>query len=81
MDTNNHTLIDREALYFKRLLHGEDVSIPSNTKDPMVGMRLQIAKQMKNFSYLIGDKKLKEVLVVDPCWDVDGILYYIKVKH
>ncbi len=86
------TASKRENLYFKRLLQGVDVSIkPTN---PMKQMLFQFAKQMKNFSYVIGDKvrffyvskrfsqvlvqATKEVMVVDACWDVDGILGFIK---
>jgi glyoxylase-like metal-dependent hydrolase (beta-lactamase superfamily II) len=29
---------------------------------------------MQNFAYLIGDKKAKECVLVDPAWDVDEIL-------
>jgi len=29
---------------------------------------------MQNFAYLIGDKKTKECVMVDPAWDVDAIL-------
>jgi glyoxylase-like metal-dependent hydrolase (beta-lactamase superfamily II) len=29
---------------------------------------------MGNFAYLIGDKKKKECVVVDPAWDVDAVL-------
>ena len=33
-----------------------------------------IAKQMANFVYLIGDRVSRECLVVDPAWDVQGIV-------
>lgn len=36
------------------------------------------AAQMANFVYLIGDRQTRECLVVDPAWDVDGILEVIK---
>ncbi len=67
----------RENLYFKRLLHGEDVSVGRGS-DPMAPLRFQVAKQMRNFSYLVGDRRLRQVLVVDPCWDVDGVLRVVK---
>lgn len=58
-------------LFFRRLLHGVDVSI-KQTSDPMEQLRFQIAKQMKNYSYLLGDNKIKKCLIVDPCWDPKG---------
>jgi hypothetical protein len=67
----------RENLYFKRLLHGADVSVGRDS-NPMTQLRFQVAKQMRNYSYLVGDRSLKQVLVVDPCWDVDGVLRVVK---
>lgn len=65
---------NRENLFFLRLLHGVDVSIPGKVSgDPIKQLRFQVASQMKNFSYLIGDKKLGHVWAVDPCWDPEGI--------
>jgi glyoxylase-like metal-dependent hydrolase (beta-lactamase superfamily II) len=52
-----------DRLYFKQLLCGRDVA----THDP-------IAKQMVNFTYLIGDRETGEAVVVDPAYDVKGIL-------
>jgi hydroxyacylglutathione hydrolase len=33
-----------------------------------------IAAQMANFVYLVGDSETKECLVVDPAWDIPGII-------
>ncbi len=44
----------RERLYFERLLHGVDVSLPASAKAPLDVMRFKIASQMRNYSYLIG---------------------------
>jgi hydroxyacylglutathione hydrolase len=50
-------------LYFKQLLGGRDF-----------GLNNPFAEQMENFVYLIGDKAKGECVVVDPAWDVDGII-------
>ncbi|MFQ5719905.1 MAG: MBL fold metallo-hydrolase, partial [Acidobacteriota bacterium] len=50
-------------LAIKQLLSGRDFA----QSDPF-------ATQMVNFVYLIGDRARGECLVVDPAWDVDGIL-------
>ncbi len=50
-------------LYFRQLLAGRDFA----TRDP-------IAAQMVNFSYLIGDTETRQCLVVDPAWDVKGLV-------
>ncbi len=55
--------IDPDRLYFRQLLAGRDFA----TSD-------QIAKQMVNFSYLIGDKETGEAVVVDPAYDTDGLV-------
>ena len=52
-----------ERLYFKQLKAGRDFSVG----DP-------VATQMDNFIYLIGDRVAGECLVVDPAWDVQGVV-------
>jgi glyoxylase-like metal-dependent hydrolase (beta-lactamase superfamily II) len=50
-------------LYLRQLLMGRDVA-----KGQFA------AKQMQNFVYLVGDKDAGECLVIDPAWDVRGIV-------
>jgi hydroxyacylglutathione hydrolase len=50
-------------LYLKQLLMGRDVA-----KGQFA------AKQMQNFVYLVGDAQAKKCVVIDPAWDVPGIL-------
>ena len=52
-----------EGLYFRQLLAGHDFA----KADPVAG-------GMANFVYLIGDLATRECVVVDPAWDVRGIL-------
>jgi glyoxylase-like metal-dependent hydrolase (beta-lactamase superfamily II) len=52
-----------DRLYFRQLLAGRDIA----TSDPL-------ARQMVNFVYLIGDRATGEAVVVDPAYDVRGIL-------
>lgn len=52
-----------ERLYFKQLLSGRDFA----TNDP-------VARQMVNFCYLIGDTETREAVVIDPAYDIKGIL-------
>ena len=58
---DNDSMDDR--FYFRQLLAGRDFA----TADP-------IARQMVNFSYLIGDRVSRECLVVDPAYDVAGLV-------
>ncbi len=52
-----------ERLYFKQLLAGRDFA----TADP-------VARQMVNFVYLVGDTETREAVVVDPAYDVTGLI-------
>jgi glyoxylase-like metal-dependent hydrolase (beta-lactamase superfamily II) len=52
-----------DRLYFRQLLAGRDVA----RHDPL-------ARQMVNFVYLIGDRETGEAVVVDPAYDVAGIV-------
>jgi glyoxylase-like metal-dependent hydrolase (beta-lactamase superfamily II) len=50
-------------LYFRQLLSGRDFA----TDD-------QIARQMRNFCYLVGDRETGECVVVDPAYNVDDLV-------
>ncbi len=52
-----------EKLYFRQLLAGRDFALSNPA-----------AAQMGNFVYLIGDSEKRECVVIDPAWDIDGIL-------
>jgi glyoxylase-like metal-dependent hydrolase (beta-lactamase superfamily II) len=52
-----------EELYFRQLLAGEQVA----RVNPAAG-------QMRNFMYLIGDPESREAVIVDPAWDVSGLI-------
>ena len=55
--------MDDERLYFRQLLAGRDVA----RSDPL-------ARQMVNFIYLVGDRETGEAVVIDPAYDIPGIL-------
>ena len=54
---------DDEGLYFRQLLSGRDFARGD-----------QMARQMVNFVYLIGDRATGEALVVDPAYAVQDLL-------
>ena len=58
---------EKNLIYFKQLLSGVDLG----TQDPS-------ARSMANFLYLIGDRETGECVVVDPAWDIDGILKVVE---
>lgn len=52
-----------DQLYFRQLLSGRDFAVGN-----------QMAQQMVNFAYLVGDKATGEAMVIDPAYDPQGIL-------
>lgn len=56
-----------QNLYFRQLLAGRDFA-----------RRNLIAAQMVNFVYLLGDQQTRECMIVDPAWDIDGLLEIIE---
>jgi glyoxylase-like metal-dependent hydrolase (beta-lactamase superfamily II) len=52
-----------DRLYFRQLLSGQDFAEGNN-----------LADQMVNFSYLIGDLETREALIVDPAYRVSDLL-------
>jgi hydroxyacylglutathione hydrolase len=52
-----------DAFYLRQLKAGRDFAVAD-----------RVAAQMVNFAYLVGDRAKGECLVVDPAWDVDGIV-------
>jgi glyoxylase-like metal-dependent hydrolase (beta-lactamase superfamily II) len=56
-----------DRLYFRQLLAGRDFAAGD-----------QIARQMVNFVYLIGDRSTGEALVVDPAYGVDDLLAILR---
>lgn len=51
------------TFYLKQLLVGRDVGVGDRA-----------GEMMQNFVYLVGDRDAGECLVVDPAWDVEGIV-------
>jgi len=60
-------LTEDSPFYFKQLLSGKHL-----------GKNDTSARNMANFIYLIGDRNTRECVVVDPAWDVDGILEIVQ---
>lgn len=52
-----------ERLYFRQLLAGRDFA----REDP-------VARQMVNFCYLVGDRDTGEAVVIDPAYDIKGLI-------
>jgi glyoxylase-like metal-dependent hydrolase (beta-lactamase superfamily II) len=63
VSSHNNGGDDRAQLYFRQLLSGRDFAVGD-----------QLAAQMVNFAYLIGDRSTGECLLVDPAYAVDELL-------
>ena len=61
-----YTLPGQPRVYYRQLLAGRDFG----KADPR-------AQMMENFIYLIGDYETRECFVIDPAWDVEGLLELI----
>ena len=59
--------MDNDQFYFRQLLSGRDL-----------GEDNQLARQMVNFMYLIGDRKTGEAVVVDPAYDPQGLVNLVE---
>ncbi len=57
----------QDRLYFRQLLAGRDFA----RADPM-------ARQMVNFVYLVGDRETGETVVIDPAYDIPGLLEIVE---
>ena len=56
-------MVSDDRLYFRQLLCGRDIA----RTDPL-------ARQMVNFTYLIGDRETGEAVAIDPAYDIRGLL-------
>ncbi|MCZ6502593.1 MAG: MBL fold metallo-hydrolase [Gammaproteobacteria bacterium] len=45
-------------------------------EDELIIEQIQVGP-MQNFAYLVGSRSTREVAVVDPAWDIDGLLNFI----
>ena len=52
-----------DRLYFRQLLAGRDFAVDD-----------QVARQMVNFVYLVGDRMTGEAVIIDPAYGVDELL-------
>jgi hydroxyacylglutathione hydrolase len=63
MSTTLNSIPDSNQIYFKQLLSGRDFATSN-----------QLAQQMVNFVYLIGDNSTRECMIIDPAYAVEELL-------
>ncbi|ORX88616.1 Metallo-hydrolase/oxidoreductase [Basidiobolus meristosporus CBS 931.73] len=60
-----------------QLLAGRDIANTSSY-NPIQNKIFEYAAEMRNFIYLVADKKTRECVVIDACWDATGIINIIE---
>ncbi|KAJ2537214.1 hypothetical protein EV175_006746, partial [Coemansia sp. RSA 1933] len=61
-----------------QLLAGRDFALKPKGLHPIRSRIFEFAAGMQNYIYLIADAETRKCVVVDACWDVDGILAVIE---
>ncbi|KAJ1897854.1 hypothetical protein LPJ66_003115, partial [Kickxella alabastrina] len=61
-----------------QMLAGRDFALKPRGLHPIRASIFRFAQGMQNFIYLIADEESRKCVVVDACWDVDGILAVIE---
>nr|KAJ3420466.1 hypothetical protein HK105_005643 [Polyrhizophydium stewartii] len=91
VDPTNRTIVDRihrtrgrilddaTGLAIHQLFPGRDICKKSILA-PVQNLVFDYAIRMRNFIYLVANTYSRECVVVDACWDVDGILSFAKSK-
>lgn len=59
-------------IYFEQLRPGHEICL--RTYNPIKRLIYEFARGMQNIVYAIGDVRSKECVIVDACWDADGIM-------
>ncbi|CAG8439494.1 1693_t:CDS:2 [Acaulospora colombiana] len=63
------------------LTPGKDICTSKSITSPIQNKMIDLAVKMKNLIYIIIDNESRKCVVVDACWDIDGILKFIKNKR
>ncbi|ORX71815.1 Metallo-hydrolase/oxidoreductase [Linderina pennispora] len=61
-----------------QLLPGRDIALKPKGLHPIRSKIFEFAVGMQNYIYLVVDSDTRKCIVVDACWDVDGILAVIE---
>ncbi|RKP14710.1 beta-lactamase-like protein, partial [Piptocephalis cylindrospora] len=67
----------RSGLFIRQILVGRDIA-SGRSLSPIQSRINEAATSMRNFIYLIGDRDTKKCVLIDACWDVNGLLKIVK---
>jgi len=65
------------GLEIYQMIPGRDICLKS-LKTPIQNFIFPFSYEMQNLLYIVGDAKTRDCVLIDPCWDIDGILQYAK---
>ncbi|KAJ1813660.1 hypothetical protein LPJ75_003092, partial [Coemansia sp. RSA 2598] len=73
-------LAQNEAMGLRvvQLLAGRDFAVRPKGLHPIRAAVFRFAQGMQNFVYLVADAQTRKCVVIDACWDIDGILAAIE---
>ncbi|ORZ01398.1 beta-lactamase-like protein [Syncephalastrum racemosum] len=73
---------DNRSLGFSvlQLMPGRDIANERHFRNPIQNRIYELAQVMRNIIYLIVDEATKFCVVVDACWDMDGIIRIVEEK-
>jgi len=72
-------LLRNEELGIKiyQLVPGYDICVKKSIFKPIQYILFSYALQMQNYIYILADVKTKQCLLIDACWDIEGILEHV----
>ncbi|ORZ22154.1 beta-lactamase-like protein [Absidia repens] len=71
---------DNEAMGIRimQIQPGQDIAMERHLRNPIQRRIYDFAKHMKNIIYAVVDLDTKQCVVVDACWDIDGICQVVE---
>ncbi|ORX86856.1 Metallo-hydrolase/oxidoreductase, partial [Anaeromyces robustus] len=60
-----------------QLVPGYDICVKKSIFKPIQYILFSYALQMQNYIYILADTKTKQCILIDACWDIDGILEHV----
>ncbi|KAI9323689.1 beta-lactamase-like protein [Dichotomocladium elegans] len=61
-----------------QLMPGRDIATERNFHKPIQNRIFEFAQVMRNIIYVVADEETKHCVLVDACWDIDGILRIVE---
>ncbi|KAI8388259.1 beta-lactamase-like protein [Radiomyces spectabilis] len=76
IEKDNHSM----GLSILQLIPGRDIAIERHFRNPIQNRIYEFAHFMRNIIYVVADEDTKQCVVVDACWDMDGIFQMIEKR-